>query len=67
MIVCVCVRSFLQLRASRSRNIGRYFVQKLRRHLLAPNATNYILPSHKIRIPTESTQRGYDKTIRDFI
>ena len=28
--------------------------------------TKYILLSHKIQIPTESTQRGNDITIRDF-
>ena len=35
-------------------------------HLLASNATNYLLLSHKIQIPTESTQRGHDITIRGF-
>ena len=30
------------------------------------DGTNYILLSHKIRMPTESTQRGHDITIRDF-
>ena len=82
MCVCVSVRSFLPPRASRPRNIGtcvhrdteKHFnrdfrlkcvVQKLRRHLLASNATNLLL-SPKILIPTESTQRGHDITIRDF-
>ena len=30
------------------------------------DGTNYILLSHKIRIPTESTQRGHDITLPDF-
>ena len=77
--VCVCVRSFLPPHASRPRNIGTYirvhrdteksliiviFAKKLRSEVTASFAC--LLLSSKIRIPTKSTQREYDITIRDF-
>ena len=70
--VCVCLLfSFLPPRASRRRSIGTYvfnvprknfynrdfrFVQKLRRHLLASNATNY----------TWAPKDGYQRNQRKF-
>ena len=34
--------------------------------IFAENASFTLLLSHEIRIPTESTQRGHDITVRDF-
>ena len=80
--VCVCVRSFLPPRASRPRNIGTYvftatrktlynysasFRSYGRRNLLASKPlTAPELQNMDIIIPTESTQRGHEITIRDF-